>query len=153
MKKQIIATVLIASVAACGALLQLRDGQIQAWQKDGSWKCVDQEIRDIVNREPGDFALTGTAALESMALTDPNVELLIRPSSGYYFEGYNPHLMEVSDDFIRELCQSGRVCEVMGHQWQDYTYMNLDYRPDVVADQRCGLCGKTRVQTVQWKEE
>ena len=167
MKKQIIATVLIASVAACGALLQLRDGQIQAWQKDGSWKCVDQEIRDIVNREPGDFALTGTAALESMALTLGdwmlNYYLDANDMSGvvsFEIAGdvYDPNKWQISDGFIRALCQSGRVCEVMGHQWSE---LDWQYKPttEIVISaereryQECFLCGKTRVRTVQWKEE
>ena len=57
------------------------------------------------------------------------------------------------EDMIRKLAETGRICEVMGHCWEDYTYTYLDYRPDVIGDQRCRLCGKTRERIAKWSDE
>lgn len=53
---------------------------------------------------------------------------------------------------IRRLCESGKVCEVMGHQW------GLDYFTNALYKEKCGLCGRQRQKThvsehwTDWKE-
>jgi len=59
----------------------------------------------------------------------------------------------IDPNVVRDLAQSGRICEVMGHQWEIG-----EFRDVAVADliligtldnevQICGLCGKTRTRT------
>lgn len=76
---------------------------------------------------------------------DSNDAELIQAADGY---GSGVDGPGIDDDAIRRLCESGRVCEVMGHQWQpcpvtwladiDGMEEALDWRP------RCGLCGKVK---------
>jgi hypothetical protein len=44
-----------------------------------------------------------------------------------------------SDRTIRLLCSSGRICEVMGHQWRLQTFGG-----PYVGQERCDLCWKIR---------
>lgn len=47
----------------------------------------------------------------------------------------------LTDDAIRCLAESGRICEVMGHQW---SWPEVGYSGSI----RCGLCGVVRVDNV-----
>lgn len=92
--------------------------------------------------------------------TAPNLHIYKQDFSSVtmpYQEGtfveYDPNTITVEDVFVRQLAKSGRICEVLGHQWASYMYTLLDYRPHVVADERCGLCKITRVLTQEWSVE
>jgi len=53
----------------------------------------------------------------------------------------DPNMENLDDASIRLLCRSGRVCRIMGHQW------------NFIPDSRlweCGLCGK---QKSHWTDE
>jgi hypothetical protein len=50
-------------------------------------------------------------------------------------------LYRLMDDSIRRLCKSGRVCEVMGHQYRQSDLMHDDKTGMVHQSWRCALCG------------
>jgi len=75
-------------------------------------------------------------------------------------------VVDCSDDVIRQLCKSGRVCEVIGHRWDDssdYSYGCLvtgcTYDHEWVHSRRCGICGKQQTRKIlqrrieEWVDE
>ena len=63
-----------------------------------------------------------------------------------------------SDDFIKELAATGRICEVYGHRWSNSTE-NIVYStnpPSYPPNERtCDLCGKQQVErktTPVWED-
>jgi hypothetical protein len=51
---------------------------------------------------------------------------------------------------IRQLCESGRVCDVMGHSWRDGN-LSLAYCPNTFS-RTCTMCGKRETQSLtEWK--
>lgn len=57
-----------------------------------------------------------------------------------------------NEEAIRHLCRSGRVCEVVGHQW-DLVMIStsgsgaLGEWDSGRHEEKCGVCGKSRVKT------
>lgn len=128
--KLAIAVLIIAAMAATGGLLRLHQGQIQEQQPDGSWKCADTEIREIVNRKPSEIFL-GSNDFDPTFWTIASTEYSIEEGTIY-----DPNTWEVPDSFIRSLCESGRICQTMGHQGQWKTVS------DVSLKRLCRLCGQ-----------
>ena len=52
----------------------------------------------------------------------------------------------ISDTTIRELGESGRICEVFGHQWQyiPNLYTTDTHLLDRPPKRKCGICGKVQ---------
>jgi len=138
-------------------ILRLHDGQVQVMEK-GEWRCADAEVGRAVlfsAVELGDTAVESgvtddttdrgvitVAAIESVTYTPPDITY---SHSTKLLTISDPNEVKVEDDFIRHLAESGRVCEVMGHQWQYYYIEGPD------DGQKCALCGKTRIK--KWGEE
>lgn len=57
-------------------------------------------------------------------------------------------LAAITDDMIRELGKSGRICEMFGHWW-DETDLYLDYHPGM-QHRTCKICGK--YQSRKWTD-
>jgi hypothetical protein len=74
-----------------------------------------------------------------------------------YLECLNVNEHRLTDQSIRRLCKSGRVCEVMGHLWNcrdsdDWDQMwhveTLEINPPGHESRYCGLCGKTETRSL-----
>ena len=126
-------------------ILRLHDGQVQVMEGD-EWRCADEDVAQ---------AMWGTLPMydvKSYAITADD-----------FFDGGEitdtPTLPpEYTDDFIRGLAESGRVCEVMGHLWEDYVQGTgiWEQDGDVIMErmeygEKCQLCGKVRIQ--KWEEQ
>lgn len=168
---RISAVVLIVAVFAGAGLLRLHEGQIQEQQPDGSWMCANDKVREIVNDDDciyqDDWIVTGDANTAEFILAvysgelDPNAVINDVCWEGFcigdFPDGrdgkiviecthYDPNQWEINDDFIRSLCESGRVCEAMGHSWVshwDGSYFEIT----------CNICGETgNFVTEHWSE-
>ena len=173
MKTKAIIMAILSLATLCGAgLLRLHEGQIQEEQPDGTWQCVDQEIREIVNREPNEIFnsdITFNFDDETIltlnfnedtnrveAIYDANqldeaaqlfMEYVVGRYLGICVIDDSNEVSLMSAPMIRQLCESGRVCEVMGHQWQVDWHGILT---DGGGEKICGLCGKHK--TYQYVE-
>jgi len=58
---------------------------------------------------------------------------------------YEPNLWEIHDSFIKSMCESGRVCEVMGHSWE-YQYCLGPHEQE-----KCRICGAIRRKKETWE--
>ena len=69
----------------------------------------------------------------------------------------------ISDATIRELGESGRICEVFGHQWRHGTkcrQSQIDYGYAIACPEdytgmeyrHCTVCGKEQVKVVEWEK-
>jgi len=56
----------------------------------------------------------------------------------------------ITDDDIRELAKSGRICAVLGHCWEidKHWVPNLD---GVIGHRKCRLCDEDEYKTEEWK--
>ena len=126
-------------------ILRLHDGQVQVME-GGEWRCADEDMRRIANGDSGTMHLedTDVGLLADISSWDPPVNIEYNVSTKLLTIS-DPNEVKVEDDFIRHLAESGRVCEVMGHQWQYYYIEGPD------DGQKCALCGKTRIK--KWGEE
>ena len=79
-----------------------------------------------------------TNAIRRPALSGPDLIREALEIAGFVPDAQGVY--RVSDDSVRRLCASGRVCEVMGHCWQDIAPQGASslWRP------RCGLCGAVK---------
>jgi len=61
------------------------------------------------------------------------------------------HVEKISTDTIKRLCESGRVCVMYGHSWDDRPDVSAVYHPNV-SYRTCRICGKCETQkTLDWK--
>ena len=133
-------------------ILRLHDGEVQVME-GGEWRCVNPDIRRIANANETlqlNFEATDPAYCD-VAITDGSELLYNLDTKLLTISDANE--VKVEDSFVRHLAESGRICEVLGHQWEDYVYTYALHRPNVVGDQRCGLCGKTRELIQKWEEQ
>ena len=130
---------LVVGTLAVPGLLRLHDGQIQEQQPDGSWRCADQKIREIVQRD-GQESI-GIDLTDGAVTIDPNDWLAISTRMTIADEFvYDPNTCTVPDSFIRSLCEKGRVCKTMGHIWKHkWTW-------DRGGFEICQFCGADRYQ-------
>jgi len=56
--------------------------------------------------------------------------------------------MVVSDATIRELCEQGRVCAVVGHVWDRMPMLYVD---QVGFRRVCLICKRVEVRREEWK--
>ncbi len=119
-------------------LLRIVDGQIQKVDDEGSWICANDEVRKICQADDDnvtwgrDVASIGTIGITTMDITD----------------------VCYSDSIIRRLAESGRVCEVMGHQWRNFDplVIGISGVEFTGPDEVCSLCNRKRVKVWTWKE-
>ena len=156
MKKQIVFVIAIVAVSASAGLLRLHDGQIQEEQEDGTWKCADAKIREIVNRDPDTAELSWGTDTIWMAPESEDFDI----KYAIALDVYEPNLWEIPDSFIRSLCESGRVCEVMGHQWEMYEgdvgciiHDGWYFNTESPTQEKCRLCGAIRTKKETWEIE
>lgn len=115
--------------------------------------------------EPNDNVLVGW--IGNLQVEDPNLSHInVQEPDGVVFAtialpaGWKLDVIDVncvSDETIRHLCESGRVCEVMGHQWRDgrpgegEDSQYADHHPGVFY-RTCRLCEKCEKQSLsQWE--
>ncbi len=131
-------------------MLRLRDGQVQKFSKTGEWVCASVEVQEALD---GRFVLDIDTTVADTIMDYDVSRREITYMGGFTLAEYDPNTLTFKDVFVRQIAESGRICEVMGHQWNPYAYTYLNYRPSVVADHRCGLCEATRVLTQEWSME
>jgi len=119
-------------------ILRLHEGQVQVME-GGEWRCANDDIRQIATGTEIGGGIDGTVSWGELTYDATSA---VSPMT---LMSYDPNNIEVADDAIRQLAESGRICEVLGHQWQ-YHYIE---GPD--DGQKCDLCGKTRIR--KWGEE
>jgi len=108
--KHIILVVLCLSIASVGGLLRLHNGQIQQ-EVDGEWQCADAEIRKIVNSDY--ITVNGNTLFWNNTALEYKGKYIIE------IEHYDPNCWTIPDSFIKSMCESGRVCEVIGHTFNN----------------------------------
>jgi len=64
--------------------------------------------------------------------------------------------VDLTDDQIRFVAESGQVCRVMGHCWANVLHVTMEYCVDgnypATTRRRCALCGKQESQKMEdWK--
>lgn len=58
-----------------------------------------------------------------------------------------------SEEYIRSIAESGRICEVLGHKW-DNDWLRISqpfYAPNDTAYRRCGICQKSQTKREVWE--
>lgn len=63
----------------------------------------------------------------------------------YYAESYT-----ITDDSIKTLAKSGRICGVLEHNWK-YDYLVLGDLVFEYGSRKCKICGKNESQNLEWK--
>jgi len=130
--KRLIA-ILFVLCAAGFVVGEMMDPDINELEDDGLLRISDVESVDII-------------------MSTPDGELEFEVVGEEY---------RLTDDGIRTLAKSGRLCEVLGHQWRTppsspdgfelAIYVEL---PAGYEEQVCSICGKRRTrQLTEWKED
>ena len=108
-----------------------------------------------IGNGPGQVCMTFDANGVTMQ-ADPN--FLDKTAHTFFTEHVYRYMQEYYDERncpdIESLCTSGRVCEVMGHQWgPDWDRIcQAVVRPDGWQGQKCSLCGKQESRQWQFTE-
>lgn len=119
------------------------NGMIVTDDSPGPWYAVDE------TNQPG---VETWASSEADWVADTPESTLI-----------NDTIMDIWDvncltiETIRRLCESGRVCEVIGHRWVETTiwpkpdpvqsrYGTYELIPPIGVKRTCDICGKTQTQ-------
>jgi len=93
------------------------------------------ELIGSVTADPNDPNIT-------FSITDFvwSTEIVALTSEEYDEMEYEEKWRWITEDALRRLCQEGRVCAVLGHQWQ----YDPGVAPGYVFRETCGVCGKEK---------
>jgi len=72
----------------------------------------------------------------------------------YYLGGVYTNMV-VSDDTIRELCEQGRVCAVVGHVWDERPMLQVEGDRFVSEglSRVCRICKRREIKREEWRVE
>jgi hypothetical protein len=129
---------------------------------EGSELCTQEEIEEPEITEWNDVVIEGIEGMK-VKLEGEYTEVMIYNGSEWLCIMDDKHNIEGKpDEQIRELCESGRICEVIGHCWRDgrpgegvdedtgIGIVHSDYHPNINF-RTCRICGKCEKQDMSWK--